>query len=43
MKYNGNNFDEWWNSLSGTQKENIKELVIARLKTLPPDLKICIG
>lgn len=36
-------FDEWWDSLSDKEKRNVKDLVIARLKTLPPSLKVCLG
>ena len=42
-KLRDDNFDEWWNNLSDEQKRYVKDLVIARLKTMPRNLKVSIG
>lgn len=36
-------FDKYWNNLTEEQRDSIKELVIARIKRIPPNLRISIG
>lgn len=35
-------FEEWWNSLTEEQREYWKELVIARIETMPDNIKLAI-
>ena len=36
-------FDKWWNELPEDKKEIIREIVIARIKQLPDNLRLMIG
>ena len=36
-------FDKWWKELSEEKKEIIREIVIARIKQLPDNLRLMIG
>ena len=36
-------FDKWWNKLPEEKKEIIREIVIARIKQLPDNLRLMIG
>lgn len=36
-------FEEYWKKLSKKDKELIKEIVIARIKTMPDNLRLSLG
>jgi cephalosporin-C deacetylase-like acetyl esterase len=43
MKMENENFDEYWKNLTEEQREEIKELVIERIKTMPSHLRLSVG
>ena len=36
-------FEEYWKRLDDEQREDIKKLVIERIKSMPDNLRLCIG